>query len=83
MIIGHLVHARMVFPGNINKFVNPSDEPKEFSYHIMKDGKEIAIRYSAKEAETACSLLKAETFEERRIFRQFPTKEAVANKLAA
>lgn len=75
MIIGQLVHARMVYPGNINKVVNPSDEPKDFSYHIMKDGEEIAIRYSKRDAEIACKLLKAKTFEERKIFKQFPDTE--------
>lgn len=73
----------MVYPGNINEVVNPSDKPEDFSYHIMKGGKEIAIRYSERAAEIACKLLKAETFEKKRIFKQFPEEEIALEIKAA
>jgi hypothetical protein len=72
MIIGQLVHGRMVFPGNIHKFVNPSDQPHSESFHVYKGTEEVGIAYSKKDAVKMCGMLKADSFERRPIFKQFP-----------
>lgn len=73
MIIGQLVHCRIVFPGNIHKFVNPSDQPHVDSYHVYKDGVEIGIAYTKKDAVKMSGILKGDSFERRPIFKQFPS----------
>ena len=73
MIVGQLVHARMVFPGNINKFVNPSDQDHKDSYHVLNSkGDEIGIAYSKKDAIKMSNIIGGESFERRPIFKQFP-----------
>lgn len=72
MIIGQLVYARMVFPGNIRKVVNPSDQPHTESFHVYKGNEEVGIAYSKKDAIKMTGILKADSFERRPIFKQFP-----------
>lgn len=72
MIIGQLAHARVVFLGNIRKYINPSDRPHSESFHVMKNGGEIGIAYSKTDAIHMSDLLKADSFEKRKIFKQYP-----------
>lgn len=72
MIIGQLVHCRVVFPGNINKFVNHCDQPHKESFHVYRGTEEVGIAYSKKDAIKMSNVLKGDSFERRPIFKQFP-----------
>jgi len=72
MLVGHLVHATMVFPGRIGDFINSKKSEPTHSFHILNEkGEELSIVYTKADAEIVCYLRNAHSIERRPIFKQF------------